>query len=348
MPIDLYTPRTLWGVITKMPKVNTFLRDTFFKQTITFPTKSVEFDVFKGGRQLAPFIHPRMGTEIIENAGYKTKSYTPAEVGAETITTADDLMMRVPGENPYSGRTPASRAVEKLSYDLQKLDEAITRREEWMCAQVLTTGTIPVVGKGINETINFSFTNTVTLTNASDKWSSNTAPIMDQVNTWKRTIQRDGYVNPTMLLMNSNTADYLLKNKEIQTMLDNRRYELGTMAPRTLQNGASYLGRLARPDIDIIEYNEVYYDDWTDPENPATKLLIPDGKVILASEQAQFSKLYGAHTYLDENQNWQTYMGERIPDSWIAKSPDRRMLALYSHPLMVPHEVDSWIVATVL
>ena len=348
MAIDLYTPRTLYGVISKMPPVHTFLRYTFFKETVTFPTESVEFDVFKGGRQLAPFVHPKMGGTPVEGAGYKTKSYKPPMVGAKTITTAEDLMNRSMGENPYSGRTPASRAVEKLGYDLQKLESMITRREEWMAAQVLTTGTVPVVGEGVNEVIDFNFTNEVVLTAAGDKWSDPSAPILDQLNEWYRKVQQDGYVNPTMLLMNGVTAGAMIRNEEIQKLLDNRRYEMGLVAPRTMMGGASFVAHLTRPNLDIIEYNEVFYDDWTDPKNPETKLLIPDGAVIMLSEQSKFSKLYGAHTYIDESKTWHTVMESRVPDTWIEKDPDRRMLSLTSHPLLVPHEVDSWLVGKVL
>ena len=67
----------------------------------------------------------------------------------QKVTTVDDLLSRMAGENPYSGKTPADRAVEKLARDFSELDEMITRREEWMCAQALYTGVIPIVGEGI-------------------------------------------------------------------------------------------------------------------------------------------------------------------------------------------------------
>jgi len=35
----------------------------------------------------------------------------------------------------------------------------IVRREEWMCAQAIYTGTIHVIGEGLNEIIDFNFTN---------------------------------------------------------------------------------------------------------------------------------------------------------------------------------------------
>ena len=109
---DIYTPRTMGKIIRRMPPVHTFFRDTFFKNRQTFPTKSVDVDFKKGSRALAPFVHPKIGGKTIPNSGYRTESYTPVLVAPNKITTVDDLLERAAGENPYSGRTPAERAVE--------------------------------------------------------------------------------------------------------------------------------------------------------------------------------------------------------------------------------------------
>lgn len=133
----IYTPRTLGKLITRMPPVHTFFRDTLFKNRRTFPTKSVDVDFKKGSRALAPFVHPKVGGKVVPNSGYQTKTYTPVLLAPDKITTVDDLLNRSAGENPYSGRTPAERAVEKLADDLRELNEMIVRREEWMAATAI-------------------------------------------------------------------------------------------------------------------------------------------------------------------------------------------------------------------
>ncbi len=65
-----------------------------------------------------------------------------------TLTTADQLMTRLPGEDLYSGMTPAQRAAQKLMEEYATLNDATTRREEWMAVQAIVTGTIPIVGEG--------------------------------------------------------------------------------------------------------------------------------------------------------------------------------------------------------
>ena len=48
--VDLYTPRTLAEVVKTTPPVRTFLRDRFFTNVKTFPTKRVDIDIVKASR----------------------------------------------------------------------------------------------------------------------------------------------------------------------------------------------------------------------------------------------------------------------------------------------------------
>ena len=347
MAIELYTPKTLYRVIYEMEPVKTFLRDTFFKNVVTFPTKSVEFDMKKGNRAMAPFVHPKIGGKVIKNQGYQTLSYTPPMVVPDKVSTAEDFMTRMPGENPYSGLTPEGRALRQLATEYRELDDMITRREEWMAAQTLFTGQIPVVGDGLNEVIDFNFTNNVELTE--DLWSDTEVEILDMIEDWYRQVQREGMVNPDICILGQKAAQAFVNNKQIMAKLDTRNYELAKIAPEQLADGATWIGRYGKLNLNFYQYNAWYLDDWTDSENPVTYDMVPEDTVLLASTKAQFSRLYGAHTYVDrKTEQWRTVEGARVPDSWVDKRPDRRTISLASHPLTVPHEVDSWLVAKVL
>ncbi len=347
MAIDLFAPRTLHGVIERMPSARTFLRDTFFTEIVTFPTESVEFDMVKGGRELAPFVHPKLDAPVLANGGFTTKEYKVPLLSECTITTAEDLMTRQPGEHIYSGKAPAARALEKLGRDLRRLDEAITRREEWMAAQTIFTGKIPVIGPGLDEEIDFHFTNDVTLT--TDKWSESGTDILGQLEDWTETVQKNGYVNPNVVIMDRTAAAAMLKNTQIKELLDIRNYELAHIAPRQLPSGAKWIGSYGKLGLDFYQYNDWYVDNWTDPKNPVTKQMVPAGKVAVMSTEARFSRLYGAVTYIPYGgDSFVTEEGDRVPLAWIEHNPDRKFIGLQSRPLTVPHEVDSWLVAKVL
>jgi len=347
--ISIYDPRTMGKVIRRMPPVRTFFRSTFFKNTLTFPTKSVDIDIKKGNRELAPFVNPRIGGKTVANSGYQTKTYTPVLLAPNKITTIDDLLTRSPGESLYSGKTPAERAVEKMAEDFTELREQIVRREEWMCAQAIFTGKIPIVGEGVNEEIDFSFTNKEEITTAAKKWSAETSDPIADLERWHETVQKNGFVNCNVCIMSKDVANAFVNHPKVMKLLDVKAYDIAVIKPRELPNGVTYIGTINKLGLDIYTYNEWYLDNWTDPNNPEQKPLVPEKTLALMSTAAEFSMCYGAVTLLDSvTENFITVEGQIVPETWIERRPSRRFLQLNSKPLPVPHEVDSWFVAKVL
>lgn len=347
--VSIYEPRTMGRIVSKMPPVRTFFRSTFFKNEETFNTKSVDVDFVKGSRKVAPFVHRVIGGKTVPNTGYETKTYTPPLVAPDKITTVDDLLNRLPGESIVSGRTPAERAVLKMASDFVELRDMIARREELMCVQSIFTGTIPIIGEGLNEIIDFQFTNKETIQQVTKKWSNAASDPIRDLKRWHKTVQQKGFVNCDMCVMASDVADAFMNHEKVQKVLDVKNFNLAVIAPRQLPNGVTYVGTIHELGMDIYTYNEWYLDDWTAPAAPEEKPLVPDGQLALLSSNANYSMYYGAITLIDENsKNFRTVEGKYVPDTWVKRKPVRRFLQLQSAPLSVPHDVDSWFVATVL
>jgi len=345
--VNIYTPRYLAEVARQAPPVHTYFLDTFFTNVKTFSTERVDFDLVKGDRRMAAFVHPRAGGQVLRETGYETKSYKPPLINPYDLTTADRLMARLPGEDMYSGKKPAERAAAKLMDEYNRLNDAATRREEWMVAQAIITGEIPIVGIGVNELVDFQFTNKIVLTGTA-RWGQADAKPLDNLGDWTDHVLVNGFANVDRTIMGKTALRNFLADKTVMSVLDNRRVEMGIIQPRDLPNGVAYIGHLNRPNVDIYTYAEVYLDDWTDPANPETKPLLPDNAVVLAPSNPGFLRLYGACTYIDDATGaWVTAETARLLRSYIKHGPDRRFLELMAHPLPVPDKVDSWLVATV-
>ncbi len=347
--ISIYDPRTMGKLVQRMPPVRTFIKSTFFKHIKTFSTLSVDVDFKKGNRALAPFVNRRIGGKTVPNTGYKTNTYTPPYIAPDKITTVDDILTRAPGESLYDGLTPADRAVRKMADDFAELDEMITRREEWMCAQAIFTGKIPIIGESLNEEIDFGFTNKESV---SKKWNATGADPIADLKRWRKKVQETGFVNCDVCIMADDVVDVFLANEKVMKVCDTKAYDVASIKPRELPNGATYVGTISALGLDIYSYNEWYLDDWTTPGKPESKPLVPAGTVALLSTAANYSMYYGAITILSnkgaEQETFVTIEGARVPDTWAERKPARRFLQLNSSPLPVPHEVDSWFVATVL
>lgn len=349
--VSIYEPRTMMGVIRKLPPVHTFFRSTFFSHERTFVTKNVDVDFKKGARKLAPFVSRMIGGKIVPNSGYETSTYTPPLVAPDKVTTIDDIVSRQAGETLYSERTPAQRAVIKMSEDFSELRDMITRREEWMCAQAMINGKILVIGDGVSDVIDFGFTNKVDIsTDAKQKWKGGTAQSKYQnLVAWHEQVQKTGFTNCNVCIMAADVAAEFVKDAEVQKLLDTKYYNLAVIKPAQHENGVTYMGTIHEIGLDIYKYNEWYLDDWTDPAHPVELPMVPNGTLIMASTAANYSMCYGAITMLNQNTgNFETVEGKYVPDTFIKKRPDRRFLALQSAPIPVPHEVDSWLVAKVM
>lgn len=340
--INIYEPRYLAEVVRTAPPTRTFLRDRFFTKLKTSPDEHVDIDVVKGDRKMAAFVHPMVGGEIVESEGYETKSYKPPLVNPATITTADMFMKRLPGEDIYSSRTPADRAAEKLVEEYNKLNDMVDRREEWMAAQVLTTGRLRVKGKGVDEVIDFGFTNKITL-EGTKQWGKSAADPWGNLRDWKQQVSRNGFANADMIIMGKLAVNHFMADSKILDLMDKRRFDIGAMAPKELEGGLNYYGHLNLPGVDIYGYDEVYLDD----ETGETKPLIPDNMVLMIPSNANFMRAYGLCTYLDDDKVWHTAETARLLRTYVEHRPDRRFLELQSHPLLIPNKVDSWLVAEV-
>lgn len=345
---DIYDPRTMHTLISRMPSARTFLKSTFFKNVKTFNTEKIDVDFKKGNRALAPFVHKRIGGKTVPNTGYSTKTYTPPYIAPDKITSIDDILKRAAGESLYDGMAPADRAVKKMAEDFAELDDMITRREEWMAAQAIFTGGIPIVGEGLDESIDFSFTNKETLA-AAKKWNTSGGDPLADIKRWRKKVQETGFVNCNIAVMSDDVADALISNEKVKSLLDVRAYDLAVIKPRELSDGATYIGTVHELGLDLYTYNEWFLDDWTNPDSPETKPLVPSGTVALLSTNAAYSMYYGAVTLIDgESGAFVTVDSPRVADTWVERRPARRFLQLNSCPLPVPHEVDSWFVAKVI
>lgn len=348
MPFDLFDPRTMLAVVERNPQVKTFLKDTFFKRVETFTTEEVEVDFVKGGRELAPFVHDKIAQAATENQGYVTKQYKPALVAPDRTTTAGDILKRAAGEFLYNAMSPEERAAQKMAKDFIQLDEMITRREEWMCAETLFTGKIPVIGKGVNYEIDFKFENK-DVKSGTDIWTDSKSRPLYQIEQMHNTVQKTGFLNCDICILGEQAASDFLNNTSVQKVLDVKNISLATIEPKMLPNGATYLGTIPGLGMSIYKYNEWYLDNWTDPKNPQVKPLVPTDMCGVFSSQMDGFMAYGVNTIIDENsKEFQSVVGTRCPDSWIQKKPAAKKLQLMSRPLSCPTEVGGWFVSKVV
>jgi len=342
MAIDLFDTRTLLPMLEVMKPAKTFLLDTFFRQVEQSTTEFVDLDVMVGKRRLAPFVHPKMKGKQVERIGWKTQSFKPPYIKPKMATTACDLLKRRPGEIIYqNGISMAERAAEQVAKDLATLQEMAIRREEWMASKALIDGQVPIQGDGIDALLDFQMPaehrSPITDQTGLDAWENSASDPLKNLREYSRLIEKATGLVPDVLILGQDVVDNFLTNTEVRQSLDTRRIEMGQIDPRALPNGASFLGTLKHPALDVYSYNEWYLDGST------LEPMVEPKRIILGSTRARAARHYAAIRDL-----MVTGAVRWFPKSWEEMDPSVRWIMVQSAPVTALHQANAFVSAQVV
>jgi hypothetical protein len=344
-----YSTRTLLEAFEAGPIVSTFLRDTFFTGRDYPPTSTVEFDFRRGRRKMAPFVAPLVGGKVMERMGFETRFFKAPRIAPVRALRTPDLEPRLMGETIYAGRTEADRAAELMAEDSEFLDNAISRREEWMCRQVLINGGITVTAEnGYQQVINY-LEYGIPPTNANNHWPITTKwdtagsdPLKDLQAARLDNIKRSG-ISPNVALFGTNAADVFIRNASVKELLDVRRYELGMIEPIIQSDSVIRFGRV--PGLELYSYAEYFEDD----AGTLFPMLPPD-LVMIISTNVPNKIVYGAFTQLEDvkSKRFVTYQTSRIPYVYGDEEGGTLYYRVTACPLPMPADALGWTILEAL
>lgn len=340
MPISMFESRAMLAALDLMVPTRTFLRDTFFNTVRTFDTKVVEIDIRKGRRRVAVYVGANDPGHLTKREGFTNLTYKPPYIKEQrTIEPADLLFLRGFGQSIYAPVNPRQKLAEMIAKDLRELDEMITRAEEVQASQALFDGEITF--RANDEKVVFPVTNTHKITTMTNYWDESTGTPLDDLQDWRTLIMKDSGRRPNILLCGTNAAKALKNSPQLidgKGAISSVKIDRGEIKPELMPNGATYVGYL-----NDIDCNVWSYDDWYEDANGDLQPVVPLDKVFFGSTEARMDRLYGVIQDLSG-----LAAVPRFPKSWEQPSPSVRFMELSSAPLLVPHELDSYVVATVI
>lgn len=350
--INIFDTRTMLDAIEEMKRPGSFLRDMFFPGSRQFDTETVDVDIVKGKRRLAPMVSPLAEGRAVERSGFSTSTIKPGYVKPKIPTTAGDLLKRQPGEVIYSGgQNIEQRAMVQLGKDLAELMDMVDRREEWMAAQALNLGKITMTIKGetgdkdVEVDFGMDATHKITLT-STDTWDDAASDPIADLTAWATLCRKDSGVSPTTVVMGTDAVAAFLKHATVQKFMDMRAVDLGEISPAQLPNGVSYVGRLRAPGLFVDVYT---YDDWYVDETTGNEVsMVPAKKVWMGSTRTANSKLHAVIQDVEAIEGGVAAAVSRFPKSWVTKDPSVRWLMVQSAPLMAMLQPDAFVSAAVL
>lgn len=355
MAFDIYSTGQLLACIQAIDPADSFLRDRYFPSNAAdiFSTEKVLVEYRDGDRRLAPFVSRRANGFGMDRMGAEMHEYLPPTVAPKRAISIDDITKRGFGEAILGDQTPQQRARVMAMRDLSELDAMVSRREEAMAAEVMTTN--GCVMKALGDDAENAAVDEVhfydddegnqAAYSVTTKWDADGAKIYDDLAGMADILTTRG-LPASEFVCSPDVAQAIVKDPTIQEILDNRRYEMGNVDPRELNAmGAALVCTLNVYGnvIDVISYNARYRAD-----DGTFKPYISAGTGVLTAPGAGRT-LYGAVTQVEQADGmFHTYSERRVPKYVASAENDVRTLTLTSRPILVPNDKDPWVSASSL
>lgn len=357
MAFDITNTYQLLRSVQSLAPLHTFLQDRYFptlNERDIFNSTKVIVEYKDHGKKASPYIVPRYDGVPFEREGYEMKEFEPAHIGVKRALTIDDLEKRGFGEALFSNMSPDQRQGLMILQDLDDMRAANARRREAMAAEVIFTNGVVMnqyaddLGSHQDREIHFysESTNPATYT-PSANWTTTEdsgKQIFNDLHAMVSMLSQRG-LPASEVLVPAEVANIMLNNEAIQKYLDNRRYELGSVAPAELPAGVTRVmtlnvfGRM----LDILCYEDTYTD--TDGK---LKPFIPAGYIAVLAPNVGHT-VYGAITQLEQSDGqFHTYQGTDIPKYLSDPAGNTRTIELKSAPLCIPFNKAPFISAKVL
>ena len=356
--MNLYEQSTLIGIRNLIPPLHTFLLKRYFPDGEIFPTPDCIVEYRKGNKTLAPFVLPYKGGITIGREGYKAKKMEPPHIAPQRTLTVDDIKKK--GLEEYYGTTkdPVKRAAEFLTKDLADLSEMIDRRREWMAAELLTTGKLTMTHyadeygeKGVDFILQFyedEFDNEYV---PEISWKDPDADIYGDISRMIQKAAKNGQA-VSDLVCDASVVECIFKNKRIKEILDSQvSSAFINLNFKDLPDGVSHVCTLNiyGKNISIFSYMEDYTEKNMQTGELETKRMIPEGTVILIAPKMG-KCVYGTITQMEEkDREFHSYPKlSKVPKIVTNVNSDIRTLIVKSKPIVVPLNMDGWVVSKVI
>jgi hypothetical protein len=333
-----------------------FLSGFFQSPPRNFHTsEKVEVDVVRDDEDVAIVVQDlKAGGRENESTLYTNKAFTPPVFKEIGTISAYDLIKRRAGEIDFTDPVYASNAMEEAFSIARKLERKIRRSIEMMASQVLQDGALTLVDESGNAAYSLDFQAKAThkaQVNAAWATDGTTGAPLDDLAALAAVVRRDGKKNPTKLIFGDSALQRFLANAAVQKHLDKQVFGLGSLAPVTRGEGASFFGWvwIGHYRFEIWTYDGYY-------RHPQTGVLtnyVSSENVIMLSDGARLDLSYGGIPRLmPMAPEVARFMPDRMSSSergldlnlngWVTENREHLKIQVGARPLTIPTAIDTF------
>lgn len=251
----------------------------------------VAIDVQRTGEAVAIVVKQGAGPRLNDADVFTTKEFEPPAYGEAVPFNVNDLLQRMAGVDPMTAAYQ-DYAGQLLAYFINSfglIDDKIVRGVELQASQILQTGTLDLKDENGVTLYSLDFKPKAThFPTAGTAWDQAGSTKLDDLKALAKVIRADGKVNPDRLIMGDAALSEFLKDEEVQKALDNRRIDVGEIAPEMADSGATFYGHVW---IGAYRFQIwTYPDTYTDPQTELPVEYVDEGNVIMLSTRTRLDR----------------------------------------------------------
>ena len=321
-------------------------------------SEMIEIDIERDEEEIAIVVTDlTTGGRLNESNLYTNKGFTPPVFDEKGPISAYSLIKREPGRSPFLEPEFGAHATRQAFRIFRKLEKKIRRSIELMSSQVLQTGALTLIDKSGTALYELDFQAKAThLPTVSVAWGTEVSgertddPLGD-VASLAQVVRRDGKRKPNRLVFGTQAYRHFISHPAVLKALDNRSMALGSIAPETRGEGATFMGWVW---IGHYRFEMWTYDGfYKHPQTGALTDYVDEDNVIMLSDGARLDLSYGAIPMIgDRDPRALPFLPPRMSSSdrgldlttnaWISEDNKQLMVSAGTRPLTIPTAIDTF------
>ena len=347
---NLFSTAVMLKAVEQMPRVYTFLSDTFAKDGEVLEDDRAIYDYRRGNETgLAPFVVPGTGGIPINRDKFEMRDIHFSTLAPERVLTIEDVSTRQFGETTLGAKTPEQRSKEVVARDLKELRTMVQNSRNWMVREVLLKGKLEIRRytkegreKEASLLADFGFQNFYT---PATLWNQSGAKIHYDMEAALDMVY-DGLGDVDIMVMGAGVFEAMMANSDYCKTLDMEHVFMDEIKSKYQGQGVRYRGTNS-DGVKMVSLNGHFLNFSRQQEAS-----IPAGYILMGSSSNKPLRI--VHGRIDEYQGQdetaviKSYVKKEVPFRKGGSNDDAIKTRLVSRPTVVPENVGAWCLMKVL
>lgn len=322
-------------------------------------TETVAIDIVRTDEEISPVVNTCEGPTFNTSTLFTTKEFTPPSIEEAMPFDCKELLHRRAGETEYDASDVSFQAalVTRILNGMNRLENKIRRNREWQASQILQTGTLTLVDQNGDDAYIIDYQPKAThFLTVGTIWSDSGADPLSDIEALLDVIRNDSLQDGDRVIMGANAINLFINNTIVQAQLDNRRFEIGTIAPRPTGVGGKFWG--------AVHVGNYQVEIWSSnarglvPGDSTKTLFVDDDSCIVMASSGRLDTVFaGVPMAVPIDPRFAGFLPDRVavpravdvaPNIYASQNGRQTILELASRPLLIPTAIDSFGTLTVV